>query len=158
MATAADRQEIARLLASCALPTDDLVGNATPEFLLARTTDGRLGGVIGLERFGPAGLLRSLAVLPELRGSGSGQRLTGALEAHAHKNGVGALYLLTTTAAGFFQRLGYEPADRAAAPPAIRGSAQFRSLCPASAVCLLKTIGNKERAARGSLHPWSPRS
>ena len=40
---------------------------------------------------------------------------------------------LTTTAADYFARLGFVRIDRDAAPPAIRATAQFASLCPASA-------------------------
>jgi amino-acid N-acetyltransferase len=50
------------------------------------------------------------------------------------------LVLLTQTAQSFFERLGYGVIDRALSPEAVRTSAEFRSLCPASAVCMTKTL------------------
>jgi amino-acid N-acetyltransferase len=61
-------------------------------------------------------------------------------EAAARQAGVGALYLLTTTAADYFRLRGYSDVARAAVPPAVAGHAQFRSLCPASATCLRKEM------------------
>ena len=62
-------------------------------------------------------------------------------EAHAAEKGVETLYLLTTTAADFFARRGYEAVPRSAAPAAIAATPQFRDLCPASSVLMRKTIG-----------------
>jgi amino-acid N-acetyltransferase len=50
------------------------------------------------------------------------------------------VYLLTTTAADYFRRRGYEPVDRDALPPAIRSTEEAARLCPASAACLRKKI------------------
>ena len=64
-----------------------------------------------------------------------------ALEAEAARLGAVRLHLLTTTAAAFFQGLGYQPAERTAAPPSIAATAQFTSLCPSNAAYLVKRIG-----------------
>lgn len=64
-----------------------------------------------------------------------------AAEARARSHGVQQLCLLTTTAERFFERLGYERADREAAPTAIRGTSEFTSLCPASAAFMRKRLG-----------------
>jgi amino-acid N-acetyltransferase len=48
--------------------------------------------------------------------------------------------LLTTTAAPFFTRFGFTSAARDAAPAALRATAEFASLCPASAVCMAVAI------------------
>ena len=61
--------------------------------------------------------------------------------AHAAEKGVATLYLLTTTAADFFGRRGYEAVPRSAAPAAIAATPQFRDLCPASSVLMRKAIG-----------------
>lgn len=102
--------------------------------------EGAVAGVIGIERFGAGALLRSFAVTPEYRGRGLGQELVAQLERYARAGGVERLVLLTETAEGFFRRLGYLPIDRRNAPEAVKQSAEFRSLCPASAVCMTKPL------------------
>jgi amino-acid N-acetyltransferase len=48
------------------------------------------------------------------------------------------IYLLTTTAAEFFTHLGYRQVDRALAPAAIASTKEFSSLCPSTAVFMVK--------------------
>jgi amino-acid N-acetyltransferase len=55
--------------------------------------------------------------------------------------GVRELFLLTTTAEPIFARWGFRRVDRAEAPPAIRESREFASLCPASAVFMARRVG-----------------
>jgi len=47
-------------------------------------------------------------------------------------------YLLTTTAAEFFEYLGYRQLDRNLAPAAIALTKEFSSLCPSTAVFMVK--------------------
>ena len=98
--------------------------------------------VAGVEIFSDAGegLLRSVAVAPSLRGQGIGKNLVAAVEKRTAALGVHRLWLLTTTAPDFFRRLGYVDAARAYAPAAVRASGEFKSLCPASAICLSKRL------------------
>jgi len=49
--------------------------------------------------------------------------------------------LLTETAEAFFRSRGYVPVERANVSPAVKQSAEFRTLCPASARCLSKSLG-----------------
>jgi amino-acid N-acetyltransferase len=100
-----------------------------------------LAGVIGLEVFGPVALLRSLAVPLPCRGRGIASRLAHKAEEHARSRGVEAVYLLTTTAEGFFARRSYDRVDRDAVPGAIKATVEFQSLCPASAVCMVRHLG-----------------
>jgi len=51
-----------------------------------------------------------------------------------------AVWLLTTTAREFFERLGYAAVDRADVPGAIRATAQFSSLCADSATVMVKRL------------------
>lgn len=120
------------------LPTDDL---AEPDRLFFQLADeaGPIG-FIGLEGEGPDRLLRSLVVLPGRKRKGYGGLLVAHAETHARQHGVARLHLLTTSVADFFGNRGYYPAKREAAPPAIAQSAQFRTLCPASAVYLVKEL------------------
>ena len=138
-ATTRDLQDILRLLETCGLPTADLSPALLEGFLVQRQAGG-LQGVVGLQIFERVGMLRSLAVLAERRGRGWGEQLTQQAEELARKRGVGELYLLTTTAEGFFTRLGYQAIAREQAPLAIQNSAEFQSLCPASAVLMRKTL------------------
>lgn len=134
-----DLAAVRAFLDAARLPTDDLDALSADDILTAEA-DGRLVGTVAVERFGDHGLLRSVAVAPDARGTGLGGRLVDAAEALARAQGLVRLVLLTTTAAPFFQARGYAPIDRADVPEAVRQSRQFRGLCPASAVCLGKAL------------------
>ena len=120
------------------LPIDDLDAPGRTFFSLS-DPHGPIG-YIRLEGSGADRLLRSLVVLPSRRGAGHGQAIVRALEAVAAGD-VARLHLLTTDAAPFFRALGYADADRARAPDPISATAQFTSLCPASATYLVKELG-----------------
>lgn len=137
LATLPDKPAIEQLLAAENLPTDDLNDALLSGFFVAREGTS-LCGTVAIEKLGSAVLLRSLAVKPECRGRGLGQQLVARAETAARDSGVDGIYLLTTTARDFFARLGYRVATREEAPPAIAGSTEFRSLCPASAVFMAK--------------------
>jgi len=123
-------------LESVGLPTDDL---SEPGRRFYRFEDGEgLIGYGGLERLGPDALIRSIVVPDRRRGGGHGGAILSWLEAEAAGQGADGLYLLTTSAAPFFQRHGYSVALRSAAPPAIAASRQFSGLCPASATFMFK--------------------
>lgn len=133
---AADETAAVRtLLADSGLPTEDLA-SAAIEFRVAVDEHQAMLGVVGIEVFDDAGLLRSLAVEPRARQRGIGDALASSLEADARARGLRQLVLLTQTAEAFFARRGYTVIDRAAAPAGVQASAEFRSLCPASAVCM----------------------
>ena len=141
-ATRGDHNSIRKLLERSGLPTDDLE-SAAPEFVVAVHGD-KLIGVGALQRFAHTALLRSVAVSPEERGKGRGQQIVAELERVAHQRGVRELALLTLTAADFFGRLGYRTVERSAMVGPICDSAEFRTLCPASAVCMWKTLSAVE--------------
>ena len=102
--------------------------------------DGELVGIGGLELYGSAGLLRSVAVREPFRGQGYGRRITESLEDRAAKQGVETLFLLTTTAGEFFRSLGYREIDRTTVPEPIAATSEFADLCPASAVAMRKRV------------------
>jgi len=129
---------IRSLLAGATLPVEDL-DTANVRFIVA-TQDDEPVAAIGLETFDGAGLLRSLVVRADLRGSGLGGQLVDALESLARDSGIDRLVLLTQTAAPFFQRRGYRTIDRSEAPHSVHSSAEFSSLCPASATCMIKPL------------------
>ena len=127
------------LLAASGLPTDDLDG-AAPVMLFGTTEGDEAAGVVGLELHGADALLRSLAVAPRARGAGTGAALVAHAEREAAARGVSTLYLLTTTAEGFFSRLGYQRLDRTKAPAGIAATRQFSGLCPASSAFMAKRL------------------
>lgn len=133
-----DRQLVATLT-EAGLPVDDLSEPGRQFFRF--TEKDRVVGFIGLEiHCGAAALLRSLVVVPEVRGAGVGKAITGCALTRLSELGVTEAYALTTTAASFVKSLGFVPCAREAAPSAIRGSRQFAGLCPASAVLLRRPL------------------
>ena len=130
---------IAGLLSAAELPVEDLNVTMLDAFVVA--ADGEVCvGVVGLEIHGSNALLRSLAVEWQHRRQGLGARLVDAVETEARARGVTALYLLTTTATSFFERVGYTPHDRATVPPSIAATTEFSSLCPDTADCLWRDL------------------
>lgn len=137
-ATAADMQAIGDLLESNGLPTSDLASSGA-RFTVACEGE-RIIGAGAVQRFGKAALLRSVAVDPARRGKGLGRHIVKALENQARAAGITQLVLLTQTARQFFEHQDYHPLDRARVPKALQASAEFHSLCPASAECMTKLL------------------
>lgn len=133
----AERKDAIRLLASHHLPTDDIDDD---KILYLLKKEGKVIGTAGLELFDACALLRSVSVIKEAHGKGYGKRINDQLEAYAKESGIQCLYLLTTTAAGFFEKQGYVSIQREAVPEVIQQTAEFRSLCPATAVVMQKKL------------------
>jgi amino-acid N-acetyltransferase len=136
-------EAVARLLDAEDLPTADLRDGPGAFFAAHADGDrdsGERVGVGGLEIHGSHGLLRSVVVREPHRGEGYGAAICEGLEREARERGVGTLWLLTTTAAGFFAARGYERVAREAAPAAIRDTAEFAELCPDSATAMLRRL------------------
>ncbi|TNC67249.1 GNAT family N-acetyltransferase [Rubellimicrobium roseum] len=128
-------------LAAEGLPTDDLT---EPGRIFVRVRlDDRPIGYGGYEVFGEDALLRSLVVLPGLRGRGLGRQVTEAVLREAAGAGARRAWLLTTTAAPFFERLGFVGIARADAPESIRSTRQAASLCPSSAALMTRSLAPK---------------
>jgi len=125
-------------LEAAGLPTDDLHEPGRRFYRFG--DDAGLIGYGGLEQVGPDVLIRSIVVPDSRRGGGHGGAILCWLEAEAAGQGADGLYLLTTSAAAFFQRHGYSVALRSAAPPSVAASRQFRGLCPASAAFMFKEL------------------
>jgi N-acetylglutamate synthase-like GNAT family acetyltransferase len=131
--------EVAAFLEASSLPTAGVFDHFD-SFLVARGDDGRLLGCVGLEVYGDVGLLRSLAVASEARGSGIGKNLVEGLFDLARSKGVATLYLLTTTAETYFPRFGFERLARDQAAPELEASAELRGACPESAVIMQRRL------------------
>ncbi|GAB7017697.1 GNAT family N-acetyltransferase [Halostagnicola bangensis] len=74
------------------------------------------------------------------RGNGYGAALCDALETEAESNDIDTLYLLTTTASGFFATRGYVEIHRSDAPTDIQQTTEFDKLCPRTATCMKKDL------------------
>jgi amino-acid N-acetyltransferase len=138
-ARAADERAVRELLWRSGLPESDVSSASLQNFLVLRDSE-RLVGVVGLEIGAGVALLRSLAVDPAGRRQGAGVLLSASAERLAREREVSDLFLLTTTAAPFFERRGYRMADRAAAPAFIRSTTQFSGLCPSTAAFMTKHL------------------
>jgi len=130
---------IKQLLADCDLLHEDITPALVEHFLLG--WDGaRLTAVVGLEIKNHVALLRSLAVDPEYRNRRIATTLVDKIEDYARSLKVDTLYLMTMTAEAFFKKYAYRLTARNSAPAAMQGTAEFKNLCPASAVCMVKHL------------------
>jgi len=137
-ARSADLEAVEQLLRNMKLPTEGVV-DWVEQFWVGEHA-GAVVGVAGMERYGEAGLLRSVAVAHEWRGSGVGRALVDRVLEESRAAGVHDVFLLTTTAEHYFARLGFACVDRGCVPDAMRGSAEFTGACPASAVVMRKEL------------------
>ena len=131
---------VEKVMADCGLQTDDITASLLRHTIVARKGS-RIIGTVALEAAGSCGLLRSLAVLESFRGQGVAGRLVAAAEKSARQMGIQTLYLLTLTAEKYFFKNGFESIERSSAPAGMQDTDEFRRLCPASAVCMKKSIG-----------------
>lgn len=133
-----DEASIKNLLMEADLPYED-IANHLRHFILAKRGN-NLIGVVGLEVYGEFGLLRSLAVVSAHRGKGIGKMLYENIMAYARLQGIKELYLLTTTAEAVFAKFGFNKVERNSVPKPILATKEFQSLCPSTAVCMVKRI------------------
>jgi N-acetylglutamate synthase-like GNAT family acetyltransferase len=131
--------DLVATLAAAGLPTGDLAEPGR-SFFRFEAPAGRLVGFIGWELAGEVALLRSLVVVPSRRGEGWSRAMTGWALTRLAELGATDACILTTTIAALAEKLGFARIDRALAPPEIRGSRQFGTLCPASAILLHRSL------------------
>lgn len=135
-ARAEDLDQVRGLLAACELP-DGGIGDQFPSAYAVARREGRIVGVAGLEVHGDAGVLRSVAVAPGERGTGLGLALTAERLVAGRRAGLAAAYLLTTTAADYYDRFGFARIARDGVPPAVAASTEFATnMCPSTATCM----------------------
>ncbi|MDQ7041225.1 MAG: GNAT family N-acetyltransferase [Rhodothermus sp.] len=115
--------QLQQLLRRCGL-LDTGVPEQLDRVLVARE-GARVIGMALLERYGADGLLRSVAVDPAWQRQGIGRRLVEAMLLRARQEGLRQVFLLTETARGFFEQLGFVPVPRTAVPPTLRAAPQF---------------------------------
>jgi N-acetylglutamate synthase-like GNAT family acetyltransferase len=132
-----ERSALAAALKNAQLPIEDIEVPG-PLFWRFETIEEVPVGFGGLELYPGDALLRSIVALPPVRRKGFGSAIVAALEEEAQLRSCRGLWLITTSAAEFFERLGYVRCDRAAVPSAISTTTEFAALCPASADVLVK--------------------
>lgn len=121
-------------LTSAGLLVDDLDEPGRSYFALVDADQG-IVGYSGVETCGDgAVLLRSVVVAPEFRSHGFGRRLVELTLAGTPVDAD--VYLATTSAAPFFESLGFMAVQRNQAPKAILSTRQLSGLCPASATIM----------------------
>ena len=139
-ATAGDATAVEALLRGAGLPLEG-AAEALSRGVVARDR-GAIVAAAAVERYGDAGLLRSVVVAPERRGSGIGARLLAASETLASELGIDKLYLLTDTAEEWFASLGYERTEREHVPARVRSSIEFTTACSDTAVAMKRRLGS----------------
>lgn len=135
-ACAEDWPSIRALLEARELPLDGAEGHVGDFIVATRGVTGPVIGVAGMERYAGVGLVRSVAVVDDVATQGLGTALVRALLERARDEDMRELYLLTTTAAGWFPRFGFRVVRREDLPPALGESAELRGACPSTAVAM----------------------
>jgi amino-acid N-acetyltransferase len=130
---------VVALLEAEGLPASDLTEAHLEHFFFSGSA-GAPSALVGLEIYGEAALLRSLAVSAAARTQGLGSALVLHAERYAAARRVRAVYLLTTTAEAYFEHRGYRRIDRSQAPPSIQSTREFASLCPSSSAFMIKRL------------------
>ncbi len=136
---AGDDPALAAALAAEGLPVDDL-DEPGRRFFSYETLSGAPVGFAGIETHGEEVLLRSLVVPVERRRHGIGAAIVARALRRAHDLGARRAWGLTTTIAPWLAARGFSRVERTTAPTVILETRQAKSLCPASAMLLSRSI------------------
>jgi amino-acid N-acetyltransferase len=133
LAEPGDLPAVLGLLGEAKLPTEGVAEHFHSFFVV--DDSGRIVASVGLEIHGDAALLRSLAVAPDVRGTGLG---AAVLRRALHEAGgrAGGVYALTTAAEPYLFRFGFERVPRSALPPELLESRELQGACPSSATVM----------------------
>lgn len=134
VATAEDLSQIKELLEASQLPGSDI--DLGKQFFLVALHNQTVIGTIALEVYDNSALLRSFAVDAHFRSQQIGERLYREAVAQSRQKGISHLFLLTTTADRYFDRLGWQRIGRDEVPDAIGATTEFASLCPLSSIVM----------------------
>jgi amino-acid N-acetyltransferase len=137
-ACADDLPAVRHLLESEGLPLDEV--EAQVSTMVVARDGGEVVGAAALELYKDGALLRSVVVAAGRQGAGLGHRLTEAALTMAGEHGARTVFLLTTTAAAFFPRFGFQAIPRDRVPASVLTSVEFQSACPSSAVVMRKEL------------------
>ncbi|WP_291057208.1 GNAT family N-acetyltransferase [Herbiconiux sp.] len=100
----------------------------TVRLWIERADDGSIVGSTGYELSGNGehALIRSVAVAPARRTAGAGSRLASFAIAEAARSGAVRAWLFSRRSGPFWQKLGFEPADRGELAAALPDTHQVR--------------------------------
>ena len=118
------------------LPVEDW--ERVPLTLVEFSREGQVIGWGGFEDYQAIALVRSILISSKFRGQGLGKPLVEALEKEIVERGAKELYLLTTDAQGFFDKVGYSAIDRKDAPIEIQETPEFKEICSSTAIVIRK--------------------
>lgn len=128
------------LLRASNLPADDL--DYKRDLLVGYYEGSSLVGTGGLEIHGHYALLRSLSVKMGIRGKSVGTTITEFLLTEAKKKNLRAIFLLTETAKGFFEKKGFFEITRNEVPAEVKASSEFTTVCPESATVMVLPLSH----------------
>lgn len=135
-ASSGDLDRILELLIEAGLPTEGVTEENLDNYVVVRNGEGLVVGVAGVEFYGQQALLRSVCVMPQYRGRGIGGRLVAAVLRRARARRSSQVFLLTTTAEGYFSRRGFRRVERSEIRGPVTRSAEFQRSCPESATAM----------------------
>ncbi len=138
-----DLDIVRKLLSDCNLPVEGLDAQFAESFCVAEN-NGKIVGLAGIEVYGCYGLLRSVAVSPARQGKSIAKALVEERLCWANRSGLTDVYLLTIDAGQYFERFGFYYIDRDKAPSEIRKSSEFSTICPESAILMVRSLCNSE--------------
>lgn len=133
-ASSDDIKNIVELLGEYNLPTQD-VGVSDIRFYVSKEGE-ELIACLGIEMFEDNALLRSVAIKRRNAHQGLGTELIKFILTESRELNIQALFLLTETAAPFFEKIGFFVVERNDVPLSIQSSTEFTELCAESATCM----------------------
>ncbi|TRX52185.1 GNAT family N-acetyltransferase [Fulvivirga sp. M361] len=133
--------EVLAILKQSKLPTEDV--DLEKQLFIGYQSEERLTGIGALEIFGKNALLRSMAVVYSSQNRGLGSKLVSRLIQEADLRQVKNIYLLTETAQTFFEKHDFIQTARNEVPEIILQSAEFKKLCPTTAICMQYFMNHK---------------
>ena len=143
LASQKDFDGIQDLLSRSGLPTAGVSPDTGNYYLAAANS---LLGVLGVEFYGAAALLRSLAVEPEFRKAGVAQTLMQHVLQEIKVAGCTEVYLLTNSAEHYLAKFGFSMVERTQVPEVILASSALAYACPASSTCMAYSINDTDNS------------
>ncbi len=137
-----DLHEVKNLLLNCGLHSEGVIDYLGDSYVVAEHQTEMIG-VCGIEVYDDFGLLRSVAVSRKWQGRSLGRTLVENRISWAKARGIRALYLLTLDADRYFERNGFRRVRRDDVPVEIKDSLEFNSLCPETAIVMVKSLNDE---------------
>ncbi len=130
----AELSALEHLLRSDQLCFNDI--NEQGVHLFAVSLNNESVGYFGYELFNNKALFRSMVVITTARNKGYGYLMWQQAKKKLKEKGVTEVYLLTNTAAPFFNKQGFTVVDRSSAPEVILATSEFKEFCPEDSTCM----------------------